>query len=739
MDSFLGELRRRNVYRVGVVYAIVTWLLVQVADVVMPTFGAPTWVMKVFTFLLVLGLPIALIFAWAFELTPQGLMRTEDVPLEESVTPVTKRRLNVIIIGLLSFAVAVLIIVNYVVPDGDSEVASRVAQTEPADTALPTAAASPHSVAVLPFNDLSAGGENTQFFAVGMHDDLLTQLSKIAALKVVSRTSVLQYEDSTKTIPQIARELGVESVVEGSVLRAGDRVRINVQLIDASNDQHLWAEAFDFELTAVNIFDVQREVTTKIADALKAALTPEEQERLAEVPTQNLDALFAYQQGRQLSDEESLASVQASIPYLQRALELDPAFGLAYVELAWANFYLANDKEAERLLNKALSLNNPPAEAYATQAFLAAAATGSASGVDLDILERAVAMSPNSSDVLFMMAAGLSNQGRTEEALLYFEKALGIDPLAHYDRVTYALALHRLGRFADAEAQLLKVIEFDPDRAYGHLELGNLFWETGRLAEAVPLVRSAIALNPEALGYVGILGRIYLDLGDVETAQRLIAKVTAINPEAGQSLIGRLLLHAHAGDTESAAKVAASVPGRYFLDLSLFVQRNGDLAGGRSTVARERYEKTFPELFSDSLPAFDWRNYRAAIDLYLVLQGTGEPERARALLKRCQSDISNMPIAGEYGKELADAEIFALLGETEQALRALREAFVNGSRIRWWLWTERNPNLDSIRDEPQFQEILDEVRADMATQLEQVREMERRGELRAIPQALVIQ
>jgi TolB-like protein/Tfp pilus assembly protein PilF len=739
MTSFWGELKRRNVYRVGVVYAIVAWLLVQIADVVLPTFAAPGWIMKVLTFLLLLGFPIAVVFAWAFELTPQGLMRTEDVPVEESVTPVTRRRLNVIIIGLLSLAVAVLIVLNYVVPEGEPEVANPAAQVEAADTERQIAKDVPHSIAVLPFHDLSAGGENTRFFAVGMHDDLLTQLSKIAALKVVSRTSVLQYEDSTKTIPQIASELGVESVVEGSVLRAGDRVRVNVQLINASNDQHLWAEAFDFQLTAANIFDVQREVTTKIAAALKTVLTPEEQQRLAEIPTRNLDALFAYQQGRQLSDEESVASIQASIPFFQRAVELDPEFGLAYVDLAWAHFFLANDKEAERLLNKALTLENPPAEAYATQAFFSAAATGSTTGADLKLLERAVAMSPNSGDVLFLMAAGLSNQGRPEEALLYFEKALGIDPLAHGERVTYALALHRLGRFAETEAQLLKVIEFDPQRAYSHLELGNLYWETGRLTEAVSLVRRALALNPDGLGYTGILGRIHLDLGDVATAERLISRIVTINPEAGQSLVGQMLLYANAGDIEAAANMAASVPGRYFLDLSLFVQRNADLAAGRAQAARARYQKKFPELFSGDLPQFDWRNYRAAIDLYAVLQATGEPERARALLERCQSDISNMPIAGEYGKELADAEIFALLGDTDQALRALKKAFANGSRMRWWLWTERNPNLDSIRDEPEFHALIQEVKADMAAQLEKVRELERRGELDPVPEVVAVQ
>jgi len=735
MASFWGELRRRNVTRVGVAYAIVTWVLLQVADVILPTFAAPGWVMRAFTLLLMLGFPIALIFAWAFELTPQGLMRTEDVAVDESVTPVTGRRFNSIIIALLSLAIVVLVVLNYVAVDDELEAVNPVAQVNTEDAERQVNKAGPRTIAVLPFNDLSAGGENTRFFAVGIHDDLLTQLSKIAAFKVVSRTSVLQYADSTKTIPQIAGELGVETVVEGSVLRAGDRVRINVQLIDASTDQHLWAEAFDFELTAANIFDVQREVTTKIADALKTALTPEERERLEVIPTWNLDALFAYQRGRQLSDENTVASVRASIPYLQRAVELDPNFGLAYVDLASAHFYLANDKEAERALNKALTLENPPAEAYATQAFFEAAMTGNSAGVDIELLERAVAMNPNSGDVLFMMAAGLSNQGRSEEAMLYFEKALAIDPLAYGDRVNYALTLHRLGRFAEAEAQLIKVIEFDSDYAFVHFELGNLYWETGRLADAVPLVRRTIALDPDALGFPAILGRIYLDLGDVATAERLISQVATIDPEARQGIIGKMLLNAHAGDIEAAANLAALVSGRYFLDLTLFIRRNNDLVSGHAQAARARYEEKFPELFGDDLPPFDWRNYRAAIDLSLVLQATGEPERARALLERCQSDIANMLVAGEYGKELADAEIFALLGDTEQALRALKNAFANGSRIRWWLWTERNPNLRSIHDEPEFQALIREIRADMSAQLEQVRQMERRGELDPYPVA----
>ena len=228
MSSFLTELKRRNVVRVAVVYSIVGWLLVEVASVILPTFKAPEWIMQVFTLLVILGFPLALIFAWAFEITPGGLKRTHEVPLEQSITRTTGRALDFIIIGILSVAVVYLVAVNYVF----REEAVTVLSERP-------------SIAVLPFSNRSADPENA-FFAEGIHDDVLTRLAKIGSLKVISRTSVARYKNTNKSIPQIAEELGVAAIMEGAVQRAGNTVRINVQLNNAQGN-HIWADVYTFQ------------------------------------------------------------------------------------------------------------------------------------------------------------------------------------------------------------------------------------------------------------------------------------------------------------------------------------------------------------------------------------------------------------------------------------------------------------------------------------------------------------
>jgi len=249
--SLITELKRRNVFRVGVAYAIVVWLLVEVASVVLPTFEAPEWVMKAFTFLLILGFPLTLVIAWAFELTPEGIKRETAVDPAESIRKRTSRKLDFAIIGLLTLAVIYMFVDGYV-DDGEPEEAAVIAEP----TSEAESAPREKSIAVLLFDNLS-GDEATQPFTKGIHDDILTQLSKIRALKVIARTS-MERLDPTLSIPEIGDKLDVAAVLEGGVQRVGDRVRINVQLIDCANEAHLWAETYDRELTAANIFSIQR-------------------------------------------------------------------------------------------------------------------------------------------------------------------------------------------------------------------------------------------------------------------------------------------------------------------------------------------------------------------------------------------------------------------------------------------------------------------------------------------------
>ena len=277
MASLFTELKRRNVFRVAAAYAVVGWLAVEIASVVLPALLAPEWVHRVLTFLVILGFPIVLIFAWAYELTAEGLKREKDVDRSQSITPQTGRKLDFMVIGLLS--VALIYFVSTHDWSGESD---AVVQTSGEET-------SRASVAVLPFANRSALADDA-FFAEGIHDDILTSLAKIGSLKVISRTSMLEYQDTTKNMKTIGEELGVATILEGGVQRAGDRVRINVQLIDTGTDEHLWAESFDRHLTAENVFSIQSEIATAIATALKAQLSPSEQANIETIPTRNLEA-----------------------------------------------------------------------------------------------------------------------------------------------------------------------------------------------------------------------------------------------------------------------------------------------------------------------------------------------------------------------------------------------------------------------------------------------------------------
>jgi len=321
MPSFLEELKRRNVVRVGLAYLVVAWLVLQMGEVVFDLLEVPNWAGKLLIAFLLLGLPIALFFAWAFELTPDGIKREKDVDRAKSITKTTGRKLDYAIIAVLVVAVGFLVVHNYVL-DTDAPGAVPVGELS-------------KSIAVLPFENRSAELD-TQYFADGIHDDLLTQLARIGDLKVISRTSVLEYRDTQKNMRQIGAELGVATLLEGAVQRAGNRVRINAQLIDAATDDHLWAQTFDKELTPDNIFDIQTDIARAIADALAATLVPTALGAHSEsAPTQNQEAYDLYLKAKSIERDATTEGMDARIALYKQALALDPDFALAEGEMAF--------------------------------------------------------------------------------------------------------------------------------------------------------------------------------------------------------------------------------------------------------------------------------------------------------------------------------------------------------------------------------------------------------------------
>jgi TolB-like protein len=315
--NFFTELRRRHVYKVGLAYSVVGWLLIQIATQIFPIFEIPNWCVRLVVVLLLLGFPIALILAWAYEITPEGIKRAEDVPPEESIKHPTSRKLNVLIIGALLCVIALLVYQRF--QRGGSSL-------------LPDAPEK--SIAVLPFDNFSDGKENA-FFADGIQDDILTSLAKIHDLKVISRTSVMPYRGAGKNnLRQIAEALGVVNVLEGSVRSAENRVVVSVQLIDARNDRHIWANRYDRPLA--NSLGLQGELAAEIARELRATLSPEEKVRVETKPTENPDAYVLYLKARgyESNPDRLFEDFSVAERLYGEAVQHDPAFALAHARLS---------------------------------------------------------------------------------------------------------------------------------------------------------------------------------------------------------------------------------------------------------------------------------------------------------------------------------------------------------------------------------------------------------------------
>lgn len=422
MNSFFSELKRRNVYKVAVAYAVVAWLLIQAASILFPTFEAPAWVMKVVVVIIAIGFPIALILAWAFELTPEGLKRTEsaETPRKQSGG---RAWIYVVIAGVL-LSTGLFFLGRYTVRI--SPVSSDIA---PGDSALPK------SIAVLPFENLSEDKANS-YFVDGMQDEVITRLAKIGELRVISRTSVQRYKTGRTNLAEIARELGVSHLVEGTVQRIGDRVRINVQLIRAANEGHLWAEIYDRNLT--DIFAVQTELATAIAHSLQAKLTGNEQQAMAEKPTNNMSAYDAYLRGLDFASRpgQNPADGRKAVEAFEEAVRLDPQFAEAWARLARQSatlFFMqfdgtpARQERARVATETATRLAPASPETLLANAYYRYHVLRDYSGAR-ELFEKISSELPSSSEAIEALARIARRQSRWNDSLRLFEEAAKLNP-----------------------------------------------------------------------------------------------------------------------------------------------------------------------------------------------------------------------------------------------------------------------------------------------------------------------
>jgi len=755
--SFLEELKRRNVVKVGMLYVVASWLILQVADVLFEAMNLPSVWLRLVLAILILGFPLALIFSWVFEMTPEGIKRERDIDRSSSITQQTGRKVNTLIVVLLVLAIAA-VVVDRLIPetavtsDREAAVDKRDGVTPAVESAVPVetgpvgedaSIGNDKSVAVLPFANRSAN-EADVYFVDGIHDDILTQLARIGDLKVISRTSVEKFRNTSQSMGEIGDALGVKNILEGGVQRAGDRVRINVQLIDVETDKHLWADTYDRELTTENIFAIQSEISTAIAEALRATLSPEEKAQLATEQTQNLEAMEAYFLGRQAMARRTSSSLAEAEEHFKRAIELDPNYALVYVALADTYSLQAtySGKSAEGqarlgepLILKALAINDRLGEAYISLAETVPFVSPAESAEDLGTLYRkGIELAPGYATGHHWYGIWLVGEGRFEEGVERLRQAVRLDPLAPVLRTSLGSVLESLGRFDEASMEYESSIRLDPGFANGHSRLGRMEWlVNGRVDNALVHMHKAVELDPGNPGNVFDLVLMRTDIGEWDQTDQLLERVFAIDSEFFSHL-APMLVNLNRG---RAADVVADAEQLIAIDESdigaLYVLGLNDRRNGEAERAVQRYRDAFPQWFEDAGPEIRQNNFVSAVFLAFFLREAGDELRSGLLLDRSLAFMQALPRVGGSGYAPFKAYAFAVRGDKRESLAALRAAVDDGWRNVWRLLLKYDPVFATLHEAPEYKAIVAEIEADMAAQLANVRAMEARGELAPLP------
>ncbi len=681
--SLFEELKRRNVIRVGIAYTVTSWLLLQFADIVLENIAAPDWVMQAFMLALALGFPLAVFFAWAFELTPEGLKKEKDVDRTQSITPQTGRKLDYIIIIVMALALTYFIWESRFSYDENS-VAQQAAENQSGADVANETKDTKQSIAVLPFAHRSSNQDDI-YFTDGVHDDLLAQLAKIGAFKVISRTSVMEYRDTTKNLRQIGEELDVGAIMEGAVQRSGDRVRITVQLIDAQSDEHLWAETYDRRLTTDNLFDIQTEIAQAIAIAMQSTLTDSEIASFSRAPTENLEAYELYLQGRRFtlgstSVGISLTGYQTAIQLYEEAISKDPRFALAFVGLAEAH------------LTNYWSYGGDPANRDKARA----------------AIDSAIALNPGLPEI--QMAEGFYHYWGLLDypaALSYLDKAIELMPGNAEAHMWRGWALRRAGRFEDALASMQQSLSLDPRAYFNWLEFGGTNIYLKRYAEAAEAFEKGRRLDPDSFWGKSYSSELYLvSAGDTEKAVAIMVGAQhAVEVNHRGAYLAALVM---ARRFDEALDLAMSWPVEMERQRHILSPREALAAeilqyAGRTAEAREQAKLAMSRLakIKSEVPD-DYRIYTPEAKMLAIL---GDAEGCvaaveKALQLKPDDAVTDMDIRYELSRALAIA------GETARVVEML-DSLIRPPTTISVRYVDNAPAFDSMRNDPAFVELLD--------------------------------
>jgi TolB-like protein/Flp pilus assembly protein TadD len=661
MSGFFEEVKRRKVYRVAVGYVIAAGATIQLASASFPAWELPNWALRVVIVLLLIGFPIALIFAWAFDITAQGIRATPD-----AAAPKTYRRRNVVMLvvtGVIISAAAGFFLLPRVA-------AHKVDK----------------SIAVLPFQNLSDENENA-YFADGIQDDVLTNLSKIGDLKVISRTSVMQYRGKATNLREIGKALGVSTILEGSVRRSGNKVRVNVQLIDANTDEHVWANDYDRDVT--DVFAIQSDLAQKITEALQAKLSPAERSQVTRKPTENGEAYLAFVQANNLASSfQDFERLKQSEQLYGRAVELDPNFALAMARYSQLESWIVHDREntparreqARSLAERALQLQPDLPEAHLALGFCYywGDQNYDAALREIEIARRGL---PNDSGVYLAIGA----------------------------------IQRRQGKWAESTANLKKAVSLNPKDAW---PLQNLTYNYGvarNYDAANKTIDRALALDPTAMEPLGVKSQLAIaEKGDFSVAERAFETLKSVqltNEQKLKTAEARTDLFLLERRYSEGLREAESLPddqlagyptglwSKYY-NIGFARRALQDEPGARAAFLRaksaaEEQLKNSPD------------DAKLRIRLAKVLAFLGEKDPALAEAQRA-SELQPESKDALDGPEITEgvAQVYAILGDNNRAIEILdgllnRPSYVTVQGLRV------NPIWDPLRNDPRFLALTD--------------------------------
>jgi TolB-like protein/tetratricopeptide (TPR) repeat protein len=702
MASIWTELKRRNVVKVAVAYAAAGWFLVEIVSTVLPIFEAPQWVVQTFAFLVILGFPIALAFSWAFELTPAGLQRERESDGTASSVSTTGSKLDFVIISVLALALVYLGIDRYVFdPAEESETYNGVRPVELGSTQTDEiGSASANSIAVLAFADLSAAGDQ-QYFSDGISEQILNDLAQISDLQVTSRSSAFRFKGIGVDISTVAAQLGVSSVLEGSVRKSGNRIRITAQLINADNGFHLWSATYDREIE--DIFTVQDDISEAIVLALTAHFGLRAEAAPRKIAVASTAAHEAYLRGRHLIVQTTDAAREAAVREFRRAIDLDPKYALAHAELAMAILpvdvfpgpqeFLDLINESSSLVETAMELDPTLAEVHAAAGLLAW--RESRYDEAQSSLRRAIEINPNYVRVYVWLGNLLNyDLGEYAEAFEMRSRAMVLDPISIPTIVFYLQALIERDRDDEAERELEKIA-----RLYPHIHayrLGSIRSKAGKIRNAVFGSLDALRINPE---YSRPKSGLQFHFAAVALEQEIYSFTDQPDPLA-------LIL---AGNTATAVRLAetklAGAPGTRLLQHEY---GHALAADGHFEAARPILEDMWQQSGGRIAKRRDLFRLDSALALIAIRRSVGEEHRVGELVAAIEDNVARYREAGivgdarSFGADYEEGMALYFSGSRAAGLKLLDRATAQGVVV-----PPNSAYLQALYDDPGFAHILE--------------------------------